>query len=333
MFSVIQSFTKAPLQTDIESPGVTVALVQKTRTADIGYCVRQWSVGLACFCPARHRSRSILAIPTDLPGRQTRRGQHSQSRVCNTPISPNSVDHLLIARSIFAVHGLNPRSKSDSDHAWDTWRTPPGPGGRLWLSGDLPSDIPDARIFLYEYNSTVVYGRDRDTFVGKANEMLEAIRVERDDVEGRPILLLGHSLGGLLIKQALINAHNNPHYTAIKNATRGLAFFATPHNGGDWKLLSLGTVAAKIALATGFQQGDDVLETLKHGSIFSDLMDELFRQQLMEYNIISFWGAFDDVSRISTDLGLTVLTVLTVACRWYRARALGWGCRATVRTL
>ena len=68
-------------------------------------------------------------------------------------------------------------------------------------------------------------------------------------------------MGGLLIKQALINAHNNPKYTPIKDATTGLAFFATPHHGGDWKFVSLGSVAATIATTVGFQKGDDVLET------------------------------------------------------------------------
>jgi alpha-beta hydrolase superfamily lysophospholipase len=72
-----------------------------------------------------------------------------------------------------------------------------------------------------------------DTFISKANELLEAIRIERENIETRPILFLGHSIGGLLIKQALINAHNNPKYTPIKNATTGLAFFATLYYGRD----------------------------------------------------------------------------------------------------
>ena len=207
---------------------------------------------------------------------------------------------LLTRSSIIAVHGLNPRSKDAADHAWDTWRTPAGPEGRLWLRDDLPQSVPKSRIFLYEYDATAVYGKDRDTFVGKANELLEAIRIERDDMEeSRPILLLGHSMGGLLIKQALINAHNNPKYTPIKDATTGLAFFATPHHGGDWMLVNLGGVAAKIASAMGFQKGDDVLETLKKGSIFADIMQEHWRHQLLKYDIISFWGALDSVSRRS----------------------------------
>jgi hypothetical protein len=60
--------------------------------------------------------------------------------------------------------------------------------------------------------------------------------------------------------------------------------------------VSLGGIAAKIATAVGFQKGDDVLETLKKGSIFSDIMQEQWRHQLLRYNIISFWGSLDNVS-------------------------------------
>jgi alpha-beta hydrolase superfamily lysophospholipase len=121
-------------------------------------------------------------------------------------------------RSIVAVHGLNPRSKKTENHAWNTWREPQVDKGRLWLRDDLPKSAPNARIFLYEYDSTAVYGIDRSTFIDKANELLEAIRIKRDDDENKPLILLGHSLGGLLIEQALVNAHNNPKYTQIRQA-------------------------------------------------------------------------------------------------------------------
>ncbi len=117
------------------------------------------------------------------------------------------------------MHGPNPRGKKDADHAWDTWRKSAGLKWRLWLRDDLPQHTPDARIFLYEYNSAAVYGNDRSTFIGKANEFLEAIRTKTEDAEERPLVLLDHSLGGLLIEQALVNAHNNPKYTHIRNAT------------------------------------------------------------------------------------------------------------------
>ena len=39
-----------------------------------------------------------------------------------------------------------------------------------------------------------------------------------------------------------------------------------------------------------------MLETLKEGSIFTDVMHEHWRHQLFKYDIVSFWGAFDSVS-------------------------------------
>lgn len=148
---------------------------------------------------------------------------------------------------------------------------------------------------MYKYNTTAVYGKNRSTFIDKASALLEAIRVERDKVESRPILLLDHSMGGLLIKQALINTHNNPDYTPIKNTTKKLVFFTTLYHGEDWKLVNLGAITAKIASTLGFQKGDNVLETLKTGTIFSDFMQEHWRHQLERYSIVSFWGSLDNV--------------------------------------
>lgn len=190
---------------------------------------------------------------------------------------------------------MNPRSKADNEHAWDTWRTPAGPGGRLWLRDDLPDQFPDARIFLYQYNSTAVYGKDKSTFVDKANAFLESIRLKRRGHEQNPLLLLGHSLGGLLIKQALINAFNNEKYDQVRLATKGLAFFATPHDGGNETLVGIGSVAARIAIGLGFQKGDNILETLDNGSLFTDLMHEHWKQRLLDFNIVSFWGTLDQV--------------------------------------
>ncbi|KAJ4326183.1 hypothetical protein N0V84_003234 [Fusarium piperis] len=206
---------------------------------------------------------------------------------------------------IVAVHGLNPRSIPDQDHAWDTWRTPAGPEGKLWLRDELPKELPLARIFLYEYNSTALYGKDHSTFVDKVNAFLEELRIDRRRAPRRPLLLLGHSLGGLLIKQALINAHNNENHADIKDSTQGLAFFATPHDGGKQSLVNLGKITAKIARELGFQKGDNILETLKSGSMFSDLMHEHWRHRLLEHPIVSFWGTLDTiVPRESTSFGL-----------------------------
>ena len=89
----------------------------------------------------------------------------------------------------------------------------------LWLRDALPKQIPQARIFLYEYNASAAFSRDQSTFIDKANDLLYSIEIEREDHPDRPLILMGHSMGGILIEQALINANANPRYEKIYKAT------------------------------------------------------------------------------------------------------------------
>lgn len=105
------------------------------------------------------------------------------------------------------------------EHAWDTWRVPAGEEGVLWLRDILPEKVPQARIFLYKYDASAAYSKSQGTFIDKANELLDSIQIKREDYPDRPLILLGHSMGGILIEQALINAQVNPDYQKIYNAT------------------------------------------------------------------------------------------------------------------
>jgi hypothetical protein len=198
------------------------------------------------------------------------------------------------------VHGLNAQNREDTAHAWDTWRTPSGPTGRLWLRDDLPGQIPPCRIFIYEYNSAAVYGTSRATFIDKANDLLESVRMERVGVpRSRPIIFLGHTMGGLLIKQALINGKSNPRRQDIMDATYGLCFFATPHGGGERTRVRLRRSLANLAIKAGLKKGDNVIEALKPGGMFAETIAEQWRHQSGHYDCISFWGSLDEVSTFS----------------------------------
>lgn len=79
---------------------------------------------------------------------------------------------------------------------------------------------------------------------------------------------MGHSLGGILIEQALINARQDKTYQKVYDATydliyeyfqlltentrTGLAFFGTPHEGGSGGMVKAGNIAANVALSVGF---------------------------------------------------------------------------------
>lgn len=83
-----------------------------------------------------------------------------------------------------------------------------------------------------------MFGVDKAKFRNQADDLLECITNARDEVSRlnainlssalanmgqgstRPLILIGHSLGGILIRQALVNAYSfTSRYRPIKEST------------------------------------------------------------------------------------------------------------------
>ncbi|PYH49339.1 LipA and NB-ARC domain protein [Aspergillus saccharolyticus JOP 1030-1] len=197
-----------------------------------------------------------------------------------TPQGPPKIDFVF-------VHGLNPRGRAD--HPYETWTHQ---NGTFWPRDYLPQDIPQARVFVYGYNSNITNPQSMSTASVKdhANTLLNLLDLERNpqmNVRPPKIIFVGHSLGGLVIKQALLNAHEDPKYNAIRNNTYGLVFFGCPHRGT--KGVELGKIAAKVArfVANG-HASNDLLDSLEHNSLFTRQMTSRFSHQLEDYRVISF---------------------------------------------
>ncbi|KAI9719620.1 MAG: hypothetical protein M1812_003391 [Candelaria pacifica] len=195
---------------------------------------------------------------------------------------------------IIAVHGLNPWNQSD--HAYATWQKPEGKDGHLWLRDSFKTEQPNARTALYEYNSSPVFqtgGRDR--FMHEANDFLEAVKIWRSKKPARPLIMIGHSLGGILIRQALTHAKDNERFSSIKDNTYALVFFGTPHAGHTKSAkTAFGQAYAKVIKAYSGNSSDDLLLALDKHSIFTDNLTERWRHQIDLYKFVFFWSATDE---------------------------------------
>ncbi|KAI9889175.1 MAG: hypothetical protein M1814_005766 [Vezdaea aestivalis] len=199
---------------------------------------------------------------------------------------------------IVFVHGLN---VADNPHlAWETWTE----DGVFWPKDFLTEDIPEARIFLYGYNSNVnsevsearikdhagmciaIQHDESDNLDTLLYKLRHKRRIKRKTIR-TPIIFVGHSLGGLVIKTAMLNAKDNSKYQAIADDTKGLVFFGCPHKGTNE--LAFGNVIARIAEYITLGQIENGLgESLKRNSRFTIETNERFSQQLDLYQIISF---------------------------------------------
>ena len=85
-----------------------------------------------------------------------------------------------------------------------------------------------------------------------------------------------------------------------ENPRTGLAFFGTPHEGGSRRIVIAGKTAANVAIWAGYQKGDNIIETLDKGSMFTDILKDHFRHQFENYRMVSFWGDKDAVCSITS---------------------------------
>ena len=77
----------------------------------------------------------------------------------------------------------------------------------MWPRDVLPTRIPNARVMLFAYNSNVGLDVSESGVRQHANTLLDLLLAERqtEDSAGKPIMMVGHSLGGLVIKQVYWN--------------------------------------------------------------------------------------------------------------------------------
>ncbi|KAF8536938.1 hypothetical protein BDD12DRAFT_848775 [Trichophaea hybrida] len=205
------------------------------------------------------------------------------------------------------IHGLNP--SGHEDHAERTWTHPTG---TVWPAEQLPLSIPSARILLFSYNSNVFFGVSSATIYDHANSLLDRLSGKRmgEMEKHRPILFVCHSLGGLLIKQALVNAQTNALYGNIRKATSGLMFFGTPHCGGNG--VALGQCVANILSAVSGGLQNSLLSTLKQNSVLNEIIRDNFCSQKEDYDVITFFETLPMKVKVVSWIGSRSVPMLIV---------------------
>lgn len=134
------------------------------------------------------------------------------------------------------IHGLT----GNRDSTWTAkGQTEP------WPKTLLPAELPDlkARIFTYGYDAYIVrWGHaSSNQLTDHAMNFLQKVTADREknNASDRPLIIVAHSLGGLVSKQAILKSKNSPevHLQNLYNMTKGIIFMGTPHTGSwiaDW---------------------------------------------------------------------------------------------------
>jgi alpha-beta hydrolase superfamily lysophospholipase len=100
--------------------------------------------------------------------------------------------------SIVAVHGLN----GDWEKTWTDHNTK-----KLWLRDFLPRQFPNARVWSFGYDASVLSKSVAD-IDDAAIYLVDALDGERHSPASKtkPIIFVAHSLGGVIVKRVCYHA-------------------------------------------------------------------------------------------------------------------------------
>ena len=180
---------------------------------------------------------------------------------------------------IVFVHGL-------TGNAYNTWLYKET--GIHWPSEFLWQDLPDARILSFGYDADVVniwsgapasnnrLSNHAESLVGKL--VRERIR---SDTETRKIIFVAHSLGGLVVEQALTHSKSSAeqHLNQIERCTIGIVFLGVPHCGSDlqaWAMIG-GRIVSVLR-----QTNKDIINVLNPDSEMLHMVENNFHAVLRQ---------------------------------------------------
>ncbi|KAL3674998.1 hypothetical protein R1sor_024946 [Riccia sorocarpa] len=148
-----------------------------------------------------------------------------------TPADTASLD-------IFFFHGLEYEGPDAHDAHISSWRST-GENVELWPQKWLPEDFPEVRIVSAQYE---MFGRTADT-EGRMDLFLVGENLLQEIVFSRgawirPLILVGHGFGGIVIKAICVLAEERSarsvagwDYSMFLDCIKGIFFYNTPHLG------------------------------------------------------------------------------------------------------
>ncbi|KAI1456398.1 hypothetical protein F4805DRAFT_432715 [Annulohypoxylon moriforme] len=156
---------------------------------------------------------------------------------------------------------------------------------------DLPTWLPKARIGMFGYVADLSNGTKNLMGIQQhAESLLLHLRNNRLEQQSeRPIVFIGHSFGGLIIKQALILSSNNTVYCNIAPSTKLIVFLGVPHYGSQLVEKNRATLALTIGKVVNYSVPPKIMTALQPDADETYIINTQFMRIKGSTSIVNFY--------------------------------------------
>ncbi|KAF2105813.1 WD40-repeat-containing domain protein [Lophiotrema nucula] len=196
--------------------------------------------------------------------------------------NPYGLNTLIVPKHVVAdlvfVHGLGGGSVStwtmsqDMDNFWP----------QKWLPKD--PEFQHVQIHSFGYNASWSKRQKNPLDVHSFGQsLIEELQSNPNLTSApRPIVLVGHSMGGLVVKKACIISKQNPAYQGLASRLHSIFFLGTPHRGASLAL----TLGKILKICHGGSKG--FVSNLETGSEAVRVLNDEFRLHYKGIHLHSF---------------------------------------------
>ncbi|KAI0549182.1 hypothetical protein F4679DRAFT_584757 [Xylaria curta] len=140
----------------------------------------------------------------------------------------------------------------------------------FWPHDYLPDDVPEAEVWTYGYNADVIGGlfqANNQNSISQHGRDL-AVKLEREIDNQLPIVFIAHSLGGIIVKDAIRRSE------PCQSRTKLIVFLGTPHRGSSYA--GWGAIASNLVSLAFQDSNKGIVQSLEVNSEALDNIQEEF---------------------------------------------------------
>ncbi|CAG8961443.1 hypothetical protein HYFRA_00013893 [Hymenoscyphus fraxineus] len=180
------------------------------------------------------------------------------------------------------VHGLGGGSRKTWSLSKDTWH--------YWIQEWLPRDPAFRNVRIHSFGYASNWGEKKASALNVhdfAKSLISEIHDNPHFGNGSttPIVLIGHSMGGLVLKKMYMICREDPLYSSLAARVHTMVFLATPHRGSG--LARVLDYSLKSIVLPGGSKG--YVDDLKDDSVMLQLINDGFRHISGSLQLRSFY--------------------------------------------